>query len=423
MTGAWTRFSFPRSMLQRIFHVCLENTPAGKRVVKLPRGDNWYSVNLIKSVRGVGAFQDYRTTLTGIKKDRWLGEHAVEVLDVRKDGGYDSEYIEGFNLAHLRDVLFDPEAMPEHLRGRLANAINELLDHLRSYDTERGRLIGDWALHNLMFSPDKAAVLNVDAEGFFSFKSASVENDLALIEASLQDLLQFLGLLESRSPEDKRIVAVLRVLDEVRRSGKAYSGQDFLVGYHSLELRGRRFRGQRECAERLAQIPFDFKGKVVVDLGCNCGGMLHALSKDIKKGYGFDYNPKCIAAAEAIKVLNQTDNLEFFAFDLDRDDLATIPNFLGQDKVDICFLLSVCMWLKRWQEVVHHAASLAGTLLFESNGSIEQQDEQMALLRNYFAQIQLISASSSDDPMQTARKLYLCTGNRSFAIHEPHVTT
>jgi SAM-dependent methyltransferase len=201
-------------------------------------------------------------------------------------------------------------------------------------------------------------------------------------------------------------------LTEVRLGDKAYRGQGFLVGYQTLELNGKLFRGQRECSERLKKVPYDFDGKVVVDLGCNCGGMLHALSKTIKKGYGFDVDPKCISAAQAINVLNHTANLEFFTFDLDRDELSLLPCFLLHEKADICFLLSVCIWLKKWRMVVKQAATLADVLLYEANGTAEQQEEQVNELRRYFNKISLISDESLDDPTHHERKLYLCIDSK-----------
>jgi SAM-dependent methyltransferase len=410
--GIWKRFSFGRSMVQRVFYVCSQETSAGEIMIKLPRGDNQFSCNLIAAIRDDRRFEDYKQLLITLRADPWLAKHCVDVFRVRRDGGYSSEYVEGFNLADLRDELFDSKAMPKHFRDGLAKAIKHLIADLRGYYTQRGELIGDWGLHNLVFSPEKASVVNVDAEGFFSFDKAKWENNLSWIEGYLSDIVEFLQLLDSPSPEDEKTVAVFRILDEVRRSGESYSGIDFLVGYHSLELNGRMYRGQRECSHRLANIPFDFTNKVVVDLGCNSGGMLHALSRIIAQGYGFDFNPKCVNAAQSIKLLKGVSNLQFFTFDLDRDDLSLLPCFIFHKKVDICFLLSVCMWLKRWRMVVQQAAMLANAILFESNGTTEQQAEQVALLRTCFAEVQLLSDSSHDDPLQSARKLYLCSASK-----------
>src|SRR5664279_2380810 len=62
-TGTWRRLSFERSTLQRVFHVCLENTPDGRMVAKFPRGDNSYSCDFIQAVRSDAGIQNYRDTL------------------------------------------------------------------------------------------------------------------------------------------------------------------------------------------------------------------------------------------------------------------------------------------------------------------------------------------------------------------------
>ncbi len=76
--------------------------------------------------------------------------------------------------------------------------------------------------------------------------------------------------------------------------------------------------------------------------------------------------------------------------------------------MDIVFLLSVCMWIRNWKEVVAKARSLADNMLFESNGTEEQQVEQEEVLKTLYSNVQLIRSSSPDDSRQQARKLYLC---------------
>ena len=82
------------------------------------------------------------------------------------------------------------------------------------------------------------------------------------------------------------------------------------------------------------------------------------------------------------------------------------------DKIVICFLLSVCMWLKRWKVVVHYTAMLSDAPLFESNGTVEQQNDQEALLHVHFERVSMLRDASLDDPLQSDMKLFLCTGSR-----------
>jgi len=411
-TGSWRLMSIDAGVLHRVFHVCVRQSAAGLKVVKLPRGDNQYSARFIKALRPAEAFGRYKGILTGLKDDAWLHDHCVAVSQIRRDGGYDCESVDGFNLAVIREQILISEILTRSQRDELVRAIRQLLQDLNGYHGEHHKLTGDWRLHNLVFSPERRAIINVDAEGFFTYSGTSEEAHLPSVKANLRDLIELVGLVDSPLPEDAKVLDLFRVMDEVRRSGEQYSGSRFVVGYHSLELNGRHFRGQRECSERLADVPFDFRDKVVLDLGCNCGGMLHFLSKTIRKGYGFDYNSSCVNAALLIKNFNRSANLEFYAFDLDGRDLSLLKSFLLGDKVDICFLLSVCRWLQNWREVVHEASKLSKVLLFEANGTAAQQDEQVAFLNQCYQHIHLIRDRSPDDPIQGARRLYLCS-------HEP----
>src|SRR5437763_17107892 len=77
-SGVWKRFSFDRSVIQRIFHVCTQEKSAGKTVVKIPRGDNSYSCNLISALRNEEVFGRYKQILSSIRQDPWMQKHCVE---------------------------------------------------------------------------------------------------------------------------------------------------------------------------------------------------------------------------------------------------------------------------------------------------------------------------------------------------------
>ena len=222
--------------------------------------------------------------------------------------------------------------------------------------------------------------------------------------------------MDSADQIDAEILNVFKVLDEVRLSDDKDSRGSAVAGYYSLELKGKKFRGQRDCQELLAQIPFDFKGKIVADLGCNIGGMLHSLARTIRKGYGFDFNPNCINAAQLISRLNESPNLEFFTFDLETQPLSLLKCFMRGEKVDICLLLAKSCWLERWEQVLFEASQIAEAMLFESNGTARQQEQQAALLRKYYEKVMLLSQQSHGDFTPRERRLYLCMRGRPDEI-------
>jgi hypothetical protein len=124
---------------------------------------------------------------------------------------------------------------------------------------------------------------------------------------------------------------------------------------------------------------------------------------------GIDYDPRMINAANRIKNANASENLSFYVVDLQNDPLEIICDFMPEQKADVCFLLSVCMWLNNWQQVIDFAQSRSRSMLFETNGTPLQQDQQLQYLRSKYAVVNMLSESSDDDPIQKSRKLVYLT--------------
>lgn len=201
---------------------------------------------------------------------------------------------------------------------------------------------------------------------------------------------------------------ILNLLNYTKTSGSSYNGQDFPAGYHTVDIKGFHAAGQRHPKERFGIIPYDFTGKTVLDIGSNQGGMLFNIADKISQGVGIDYDYRLVNAANRIRSYTDTRNLGFYVFDLEKEELGLIKDFVPQGRVDIVFLLAVCMWIKNWKRVIDFAQSISDSLLFESNGEEAQQDEQLAYLRSHYKNIQLLSEKSLDDKSQQNRKLYFC---------------
>lgn len=201
---------------------------------------------------------------------------------------------------------------------------------------------------------------------------------------------------------------ILNLLNYTKTSGSAYNGKEFSAGYHSFAIQDLSFSGQRDPVERLNQVPYDFAGKTVLDIGCNQGGMLYSLAGRIGHGVGIDYDKRVINVANRIRSHTRSHNLDFYVFDLENDPLGLIEDLLPQGKADIAFLLSICMWIDNWRQVIDCAARVAPAMLFESNGKPEQQAEQVEYLRSRYQSVQLLSGQSADDTIQKKRRLYLC---------------
>jgi 2-polyprenyl-3-methyl-5-hydroxy-6-metoxy-1,4-benzoquinol methylase len=415
--GYWELITLPHSVINRRFYVCY-NVRNCNEIIKIPRGNNEFACKFVERFLVPGMQQKYETVIKNLPSDRWLGKHCAKVTAFRKNGGYHSEYVKGDNLAQLRDEMLETRSLGTEYLVNLKEALKSLLIDLHGYVSEHGQLIGDWPLHNLIYCADQRRIINVDSEGFFTYDGSGHECRLEFIESNILNFIELIKLMISRDRDASKVLDVFRILDRVRRGEEQYSGAQFIGGYHTLELDHKRFRGQRECFERLANVPFDFADKIVVDLGCNAGGMLHALAKRIKKGYGFDHDSKCVNLAQLIRSLNKSANLEFFTYDLDKKDLTDLRFFLLGEKVDICLLLSVCRWLAHWEDVIRTASQLAEHLLFESNGSKQQQEAQLSFLRICFSEVTLVRETSEDDFSHSNRKLYLCSKTPLLKINQ-----
>ena len=207
---------------------------------------------------------------------------------------------------------------------------------------------------------------------------------------------------------DRGTRKILNLLNYTKKSGSSYDGVQYDVGYHSFNINGREFRGQRDPIQRFAKVDYDFSGKTVLDIGCNQGGMIHAIADQIAHGVGIDYDSRMINVANRIRAYNGSTNTDFFVFNLEDESLEYINDLLPDRPLDICFLLSVAMWIENWRDVVRFCHKNAEHLLFESNGKVEQQQEQIAFLEETYSNVTMCSETSDDDPGQSKRKLLLC---------------
>ena len=94
---------------------------------------------------------------------------------------------------------------------------------------------------------------------------------------------------------------------------------------------------------------------------------------------------------------------------LETENLEYIKDFLPEEKVDVVFLLSVCMWIENWTQLLDYVPTISSKLIFESNGSEQQQTDQINYLKKIYKTVELIRGKSDDDPSQKNRQLYYCT--------------
>lgn len=201
---------------------------------------------------------------------------------------------------------------------------------------------------------------------------------------------------------------IKNLLQYTTTSGKAYNGGAFEGGYHTLNILGESIQGQRKPSYRYEHINYDFTGKTVLDIGSNQGGMLYEIQSKIKQGIGIDFDHRLINVANRISDAHNYNNLSFYVFNLDKEDYNLLNNF-ADNKIDVIFLLSVCMWIKDWRSLVRWVHANSSHCLFETNGKKDQQQEQIDFLKSLYKEVRITHETSDDDPGQKKRKTVWCS--------------
>ena len=182
-------------------------------------------------------------------------------------------------------------------------------------------------------------------------------------------------------------------------------------GYHSYDIDGVHVAGQRNPKKRVDNFRrhYNFRGKTVLDVGCNVGGMIHHLS-EIKLGIGVDYDSSCISAANQISSILQRTNTHFYTHDCDRDRYDDLFENLVTEVPDAIFLLSVGSWIESWMELYERCIRLGSDIFLETNNDHEGR-EQLELFRKCGCELSLINENSVDDMTGNfGRKTYLISG-------------
>ena len=194
--------------------------------------------------------------------------------------------------------------------------------------------------------------------------------------------------------QDQIIEQILTTRNYTMYNGWENARTDY--GYHSFNLPGIEIKAQRTPSMRIEEFKkhISFDNKVVVDIGCNVGGMLFHLPS-IKKGYGFDYDEKCISAAKNISKILERDNLEFNTIDLDKVAHNTLDNYF-QEKVDVVFLLSINKWIKSHKDLYRYFIESGADIIIELNNNRKDQ-KQLNVFREYGLEPELIIQGSPDD--------------------------
>jgi SAM-dependent methyltransferase len=200
---------------------------------------------------------------------------------------------------------------------------------------------------------------------------------------------------------------ILQLLNYASTNDKAYNGAEYEGGYHTLKIKDILIKGQRNPEIRFKNLNFDFTNKTVLDIGSNQGGMLFEIQGFIKEGIGLDIDKNLVNVSNKITKFCRYDNLSFYVFDVETENLEIIKSFFNND-IDVIFLLSVCMWINNWKDVIKWCYENSMYCFFETNGKQKVQEEQLSFLKSLYRQVTVVNETSDDDPGQKKRISVWC---------------
>lgn len=66
------------------------------------------------------------------------------------------------------------------------------------------------------------------------------------------------------------------------------------------------------------------------------------------------------------------------------------------------------MWIDNWRDAIHFAAEISDSMLFETNGSVEQQEHQVRELNATYDTIEQLTGAPEEGVGQRWRTLFYC---------------
>jgi hypothetical protein len=182
--------------------------------------------------------------------------------------------------------------------------------------------------------------------------------------------------------------STLRLAEYTPQTHDRGAGHKLPKIYQSVSLAGVTLPGLRQPALRAAHLPIDFAGKTVLDLGCNLGGFLFPLADRVKWGIGLDNNARVINACQKIRAYHGFGNLNFFVFDLEREPLSLLPEFMPEERVDVVLMQRILS--DKLGRAIRYLSGIADALVFEPIASHPASAGDIETLRRCFAEVREI---------------------------------
>lgn len=175
-------------------------------------------------------------------------------------------------------------------------------------------------------------------------------------------------------------------------------------------LKVRREKGQRNVKKRLNRFNVTkqlIKGKKVLDLGSNVGGVIFELYKmQAENLLGLEYDKEKVDISRIISKIHGYKNIEFKKTDIESDEF--INGFT--EKFDVVFCLAIIEHTNRKKDLIHKLASICKEKLFiEGNAGTDVDWLKKTLKEAGFVKVKYLGLSDDEkDNRNNNRPLFVC---------------
>jgi len=162
----------------------------GEIIYKKVNSENQRFTDKLRAHGGVERFRQILDTVSTSK----FSNHVAKGFAIENNGSYKSKYIHGYRLDLLTSIMKEYPSLrlpSNEEREEIKIQCERLILALKEADSVGG-LIGDWALHNLIYSDKENCIFNIDLEGFITYNPLPKWADLDQIIEWIEELLSLL---------------------------------------------------------------------------------------------------------------------------------------------------------------------------------------------------------------------------------------
>lgn len=149
---------------------------------------------LTRRLKNKQSFMYFKQLVEHFSKHPIIGNHIVEGKCQKKPGDYCSPIIKGPLLSNLYNLQILIKLDPKLIFSVIIS-IGILISNLKKFKNDKGYLLGDWTLHNLIFCIKRGCLVNIDLEGLYSYSPIGLslswdsgESKLGIIKKRLKSL-------------------------------------------------------------------------------------------------------------------------------------------------------------------------------------------------------------------------------------------